>query len=208
LFPVVDPSAVLKKLSKDTLTEIYAKENPEDDGKLTRSAMAEKINEAIEDTGVSSLLEFMKREDMKEFISKLNITWKDEDNKNSKAVLSKKLREKINPVGIDEFLQDHADVSMLNLLCDYIDESPVSTNKDQLVKQVSSAVRAIGAESFWNSFDVGTLHNVAVDLNLKTKGTNSKRKLVEAILTNSNPEKHEPKKKKRKITYSKKKKNQ
>jgi len=203
---MVDPSTILKKLTKPMLKDIYQREHPEDDRKLTRVAMIEKINETIEETGVSSLLEFMKREDLKELTNKVDISWKDEDNKNSKAVLSSRLKEKIKPAGIDEFLQDVVDVSMLNKLCDSLDEAPVSTNKDQLVKQVSGAVRSLGAETFWNSFDVTTLQNVSNDLKLKTKGTNSKRKLVDAIITNSNPEKHEPKKKKRKITYSKKKK--
>jgi len=203
---LVDPSTILKKLSKPMLQAIYDREHPEDESNLTRVSMIEKINETIEETGVTSLLEFMKREDLKELINKLDINWKDEDNKNSKAVLSSRLREKIMPSGIDEFLQDVADVSMLNKLCDSLEESPVSTNKDQLVKQVSGAVRGLGAETFWNSFDVTTLQNVTNDLKLKTKGTNSKRKLVDSIITNSNPEKNEPKKKKRKITYSKKKK--
>jgi len=203
---MVDPATILKKLSKDVLKDLYEREHPEDDRKLTRVAMVEKLNETIEETGVTTLLEFMKREDLKELSSKVEITWKDEDNKNSKAVISSRLKDKIKPSGIDEFLQDAADVSMLNKLCDCLEESPVSTNKDQLVKQVSGAVRNLGAETFWNSFDVTTLQSIGTDLKLKTKGTNSKRKLVDSILTNSNPEKHEPKKKKRKITYSKKKK--
>jgi len=149
---------------------------------------------------------YMKREDLKVMADTVGVTFKESDNKNSKAVLSKKMKDKIQDVGIDDFLSDHADVALLNRLCESMDEEPDSKNKEDLVRQVSDLVRALGAEAFWNSFDVSLLHSVTADLKLKAKGTNSKRKLVESILTNSDPEKAEPKKKKRKITYSKKKK--
>jgi len=202
---VVQPRIIIKKLSDETIKQIYQKDSA-DEGDLTRTQMVERINQAIEKAGVNILFDNMKREDLKVMADTVGVTFKESDNKNSKAVLSKKMKDKINEVGIDDFLSDHADAPLLNRLCDSLDETPDSTNKDQLVKQVSGLVRALGAESFWNSFDVSLLHSVTSDLKLKAKGTNSKRKLVESILTNSNPEKAEPKKKKRKITYSKKKK--
>jgi len=202
---VVPPRTIIKKLSDETIRQIYQKDSA-DEGDLTRTQMVERINLAIEKAGVNILFDSLKRQDLKVMAETVGVAFKDSDNQNSKAVLSKKMKDKINDMGIDDFLSENADTALLNRLCESLEETPDSTNKDDLVKQVSGLVRAFGAEAFWNSFDVNLLHSITADLKLKAKGTNSKRKLVESILTNSNPEKAEPKKKKRKITYSKKKK--
>jgi len=207
---VVQPRVIIKKLKDETLKEVYMKDHPDDadNESLTRTKMIEEVNSAIEKAGVGILLDFLKREELVNLAKDVNLQFKEDDNKNSKAVLQKKFKDRINEAGgIEDFLSDNADVKFLNTLCEALDEEPVSTSKDQLVKQVTQQVRALGAEGFWNSFDVNTLHKITTDLKLnQAKNTQSKRKLVESILTNSNPEKNEPKKKKRKITYSKKKK--
>src|SRR5690606_21856508 len=77
--------------------------------------------------------------------------------------------------------------------------------KEEVIEKISTTVRALGMESFFYSFDVNTLHSVCKDLKISSKGSNNKRKLVEAISTKSNVE-LEPKKKKPKLTYSKEKK--
>jgi len=203
---IVQPRVILKKLSDETVKQIYQKDSNEE-GDLTRTQMVERINASIEKSGVTILFETMKRDDLKSLATQVNVHFKESDNQNSKAVLAKKLKDKIQDVGFfEDLLAEYADTALLNKLCQTLDETPESTNKDVLVRQVVGIINSLGAEQFWNSFDVNVLHNVTADLKLKAKGTNSKRKLVDSILTNSNPEKAEPKKKKRKITYSKKKK--
>jgi len=202
---MVQPRIIIKKLSDETIKQIYHI-NTNDEGDLTRTQMIERINRAIEKTGVSILFDTLKRDDLKAMSNTVGVTFKESDNKNSKAVLSKKMKDMIDEAGLEDFLSDNADTVLLNRLCESLDIEDPEQSKEKLVQQVSGFVRGLGAEAFWNSFDVSVLHSVTADLKLKAKGTNSKRKLVDSILTNSNPEKAEPKKKKRKITYSKKKK--
>jgi len=99
---VVQPRIIIKKLSDETIKQIYQKDSA-DEGDLTRTQMVERINQAIEKAGVNILFDNMKREDLKVMADTVGVTFKESDNKNSKAVLSKKMKDKINEVGIDDF---------------------------------------------------------------------------------------------------------
>jgi len=201
------PSDILNRLETDTLADLYFHDHPDQRGesKPKKQTMVSSISEAIEQHGVKNLLNSMKRDELKTVVEKVDsIDWKKEDNKNSKNVLSKKLGGVIDSQGINDFLSEHADVGLLKGICVDLDLEPASDKKEELVKQIGNAVRAIGLEGFFSSFAVDSLQDVCEDLKLKTAGSNNKRRLIECIVNKESvPE--APKKKKQKIEISKKK---
>jgi len=201
---IVPPSLIVKKLSKETLEKLYLRERNDDSEvePTTKTKMMDAINRAIDESGIDCALETMKREDLKAIAELLKVKFEETDNQNSKAVMSKKIKQKITP-NIEEFLQEHADAALLNRLTQSLDLEPETKDKDKLVTLIADRIRELGAEVYWNSCDIETLHAATADLKLKSaKTTNSKRKLVDALLTNSNPEKDPRKKKKRKTEFS------
>jgi len=193
---VVPPTDVLKQLTKGTLTDVYMHEHPDEyEKKPQKKVMVEKLAGAIEDAGIKVLVDNLKRDDLKTALANQDVDWKD-NNKNSKAVLTRKLYEKISEAGIDDFLQANVSGDLLKAFAEALDVD-ADEKKDDVMKQISTKVRALGMEGFFFSFDVNTLHSVCKDLKITSKGTNNKRKLVEAISTKSDLS-VEPKKKKAK----------
>lgn len=88
---VVQPRVIIKKLRDETLREVYMKDHPDDQdlGSLTRTKMIEEVNSAIEKAGVGILLDFLKREELVNLAKDVSLQFKEDDNKNSKAVLQK-----------------------------------------------------------------------------------------------------------------------
>eukprot|EP01089_Gocevia_fonbrunei_P021332 TRINITY_DN8245_c0_g1_i2.p1 TRINITY_DN8245_c0_g1~~TRINITY_DN8245_c0_g1_i2.p1 ORF type:complete len:322 (+),score=71.23 TRINITY_DN8245_c0_g1_i2:66-968(+) len=207
----VEPFEIIKNLSKKVLAEVYAHERSDDDDSEktpTKSEMIRTLQDAVETTGTKELIKTIRRNDLKKVCEKYReeLGFKQDENLNSRQVLTKRLVEKIGKVGIDEFLKDYVETDILNKICDDLDiDNEDASDRDDLVKQISTFIRALGSFGFWDSFSADLLTTVANDLELKGKNTKSKKRLVDAIITNTKIEKaHQPKKKK--ITVSKKKK--
>lgn len=171
--------------------------------KLNKKKMVNSISDAIESAGVKNLLANIKRDDLKKVVDEAKIDLK-KDNPNSKAVLSKKLSAAIVKEGINDFLNEHVSVDVLKSIATELDVD-ASEKKEELVEEIGSAVRKVGMETYFGSFDVDLLQDVADDLGLKTHKTSNKRKLVECIVNKKDAPK-EPKAKKPKVEFSKKKK--
>ena len=166
--------------------------------------MVTSISDAIESSGVKNLLANVRRDDLKKVAESAKVDLKKGDNANSKAVLTKKLAAAIASEGINDFLSEHVPVDVLKTIAGDL-EVKVSDKKDELVEEIGSAVRKVGMETYFGSFEVDQLQDVAEDLGLKTHHTNNKRKLVECIVNKEDAPK-EPKTKKAKVEPSKKKK--
>jgi len=200
-----DPKSLLKGLHSDTLHDLYLKDNPDQRGqKVSKQAVLSDISNSIEQAGVKTLLANLKREHLALLLAKTDVEFKDDDNKNSKAVLAKKLTSLIDKEGAQDFLNEHASEDVLKAIAEALDVEPESEKKADLVAQIGTTLRHIGLEVYFNSFDVDLLHDVADDLKLKTHNTHNKRKLVDSIVTKKDVEK-EPKAKKAKIEVGKKK---
>eukprot|EP01088_Endostelium_zonatum_P000672 TRINITY_DN10914_c0_g1_i1.p1 TRINITY_DN10914_c0_g1~~TRINITY_DN10914_c0_g1_i1.p1 ORF type:complete len:274 (-),score=87.05 TRINITY_DN10914_c0_g1_i1:70-891(-) len=202
----VPPSQILKKLSKETLRKLYIKERHEDSEvpEASKTHMREHISKIIDETGLDCMLTEMKRDDLKLLADALKIEFVEGvDNKNSKPVLSSKIRSAFEKKGFEDFLKKDAKDDLLEKLCKTLE---IETDKDtKMAEEVIDKIKEYGASKYWNACDLDLLHAATSDLKMKTaKNTNSKRKLVEALLTDSAPEK-ERKKKKRKIEFSEKK---
>jgi len=192
-------------LRNDTLQDLYLKEHQDERGsKLSKHKMVTSISDAIESSGVKNLLANVKRADLRKVADQAKVDFKKLDNPNSKAVLSKKLAAAIAGEGVNDFLSGHVSVDVLKTIAADLDVKS-SDKKEDLVEEIGSAVRRVGMETYFSSFDVDQLQDVADDLGLKTGKTNNKRKLVECIVAKEDAPK-EPKAKKAKVEFSKKKK--
>lgn len=199
-----NPSDILNHLRNDTLQDLYLKEHADERGnKLSKHKMVTSISDAIETSGVKNLLANVRRDDLKKVAESAKVDLK-KDNSNSKAVLTKKLAAAISSEGINDFLSGHVPVDILKTIAGDL-EVKVSDKKDELVEEIGSAVRKTGMETYFGSFEVDQLQDVAEDLGLKTHHTSNKRKLVECIVNKEDAPK-EPKAKKAKVEPSKKKK--
>jgi len=200
----VHPSDILNSLETETLQDLYFHEHQDQRGsKLTKPAMVRDVSESIEEAGIRALLTSLKREDLKKLISTEDVDWK-KDNKNSKTVLVKKLLVSISKEGINDYLTEHVETDLLKTIATDLGLEVNSDKKEELVKHIGDAVRVLGVESYFSSLNVDSLQDVCEDLKLKTGGTNNKRKLVESIVKNEDVPK-EPKAKKAKVEFNKKK---
>jgi len=200
-----EPKNLLSSLHSDTLRDLYVKDHPEQrKAKVAKKALLGSIAENIEHTGARNLLANLKREELKALAEKAEVQFRETDNKESKAVLSKKLGERIDAEGINDFLAEHGSEDVLIAIAESLDLETAGEKKEDLVAKIGSAVRRIGLESYFGSFEVDLLHDVAEDLKIKTHKSNNKRKLVDAIVSRKDLEK-EPKAKKAKIEVGKKK---
>jgi len=170
---------------------------------LSKHKMVTSISDAIESSGVKSLLTNIKRDDLKKVAEQAKVDFKKADNPNSKAVLAKKVSAAITGEGLNDFLNEHLSVDVLKAIASDLEVK--AEKKEELVSEIGSAVRRVGMETYFTSFDVDQLQDVAEDLGLKTHNTNNKRKLVECIVSKEDAPK-EPKSKKPKVEFSKKKK--
>lgn len=200
-----NPSEVLNGLRNDTLQDLYLKEHQDERGnKLNKKKMINSITDAIESSGVKNLLANIKRDDLTKVAEGASLELKEKDNAKSKAVLTKKLSAAIAKEGINDFLNEHCNVEVLKIIAAEMDVDE-SDKKEELVEAIGDAVRKVGMETYFDSFDVDQLQDVAEDLGLKTHRTSNKRKLVECIVNKKDAPK-EPKAKKAKVEFSKKKK--
>jgi len=200
-----NPNDLLGLLHNDTLQDLYLKEHQDERGaKLNKKKMVSTISEAIETSGVKNLLANIKREDLTKVAEGAKLDFKKNDNPKSKAVLNKKLSSAIAKEGINDFLSEHVTVDVLKTIAADL-EVKAGDKKEDLVEEIGSAVRKVGMEAYFGSFDVDLLTDVAQDLGIKTHKSNNKRKLVECIVNRKDLPK-EPKAKKAKVEFSKKKK--
>jgi len=201
------PTDILDHLANDTLEDLFLSRHPEQRGEKTlkKKAMVEDMSTEVEELGAKGLFQIMKREDLRKLSEGVDsIQWKKDDNKNSKTVLVKKLAAAVEAQGINDFLSEHADNEQLKGMATVLDLEPAD-KKEELIKQVSGGTRHLGLEGYLSGFNVDTLQDVAEDLKLKTHKSNNKRKLIDAIINKEDVER-EPKKKKAKVEFSKKKK--
>jgi len=199
------PTQLLEKLSKKSILSLYHHEIPDSIDKAVpkKKDLIIKIARWMEEGGVKTFIESLKRDELKSASTGCELKWEKDDNKNSKSVLTRKLYEKIMKMGFDNYLEKHGNKNLLNIFSDVLDiEIEEDTEKEDLRKQIAAAVRAFGMETFFWKFDTSILLEIMKELNLKTRGSNSKRKLVEAIVANKSIKK-EPVKKKGKLSYSK-----
>lgn len=200
-----NPSDILNSLRNDTLQDLYLKEHQDERGtKLNKKKMINSITDAIESSGVKNLLANIKRDDLTKVAEGAALELKEKDNAKSKAVLTKKLSAAIAKEGVNDFLNEHCTVEVLKLIAADMDID-ASDKKEDLVESIGDAVRKVGMETYFGSFDVDQLQDVAEDLGLKTHRTSNKRKLVDCIVNKKDAPK-EPKAKKPKVEFSKKKK--
>jgi len=200
------PTDFLDHLENDTLEDLFLCRHPEHRGeKLRKKTILDDMSGEVEELGAKGLFQIMKREDLKKLSEGVNsIAWKNDDNRNSKTVLIKKLASAAEEQGIHDFLSEHADSEQLKSMAVVLDLEPAD-KKEELVQQVSGGTIHLGLEGYLSSFNVDTLQDVAEDLKLKTHHSNNKRKLIEAIINKEDVER-EPKKKQAKVEFSKKKK--
>jgi len=195
------PSDILKTLHSDTLQDLYLKEHEDERGSpLSKHKMVTSITDAIESSGVKNLLTNIKRDDLKKVADEAKVQLKDKDNPKSKTVLTKKLSVLIAGEGLNDFLNEHLTVGTLKAIAADL-ELKAADKKEDLVSEIGEAVRRVGMETYFSSFDVDLLQDVAEDLGLKTGHTNNKRKLVECIVNKEDAPK-EPKAKKAKAEFS------
>jgi len=195
---------ILKHLKDDTLQDLYVQEHQEERGsKLSKNKMVNSIADEIEASGVKSLLATMKRDDLGAMADSAKVEFNKKDNKKSKAVLTKKLGVAISKEGINDFL-NNLSVDLLKSVAGDL-EVKAGDKKEDLVHTIGDAVRKVGLESYFESLEVDSLQDVADDLGLKTYRTNNKRKLVHCIVNKEDVPK-EPKAKKPKLEFAKKKK--
>jgi len=200
-----NPSDILNSLKNDTLQDLYVKEHQEERGnKVSKHNMVTTIADAIETAGVKTLLSVMKRDDLKAIADAAKLEFSKKDNQSSKAVLARRLGAAIAKEGINDFLNEHLSVDLLKTVAAQLDVKS-SDKKDDLVQHIGVAVRKVGLEGYFASFEVDSLQDVADDLGLKTGRTNNKRKLVSCIVNKEDAPK-EPKAKKAKVEFSNKKK--
>jgi len=200
------PTDFLDHLENDTLEDLFLSRHPEHRGdKLKKKAMVDDMSAEVEELGAKGLFQIMKREDLRKLSEGVDsIAWKKDDNKNSKTVLVKKLASAVEAQGVNDFLSEHASADQLKSMAAVLDLE-AADKKEELLKQVSAGAIHLGLEGYLSAFNVDTLQDVAEDPKLKTHQSNNKRKLIEAIINKEDVER-EPKKKKAKAEFSKKKK--
>lgn len=200
------PTDILKSLKNDTLGFLYESDNPEEKAKnVSKKNMVTSISAQIEEAGVKYILEIFTRDLLRNLIEGIKVNWKN-DNQGSKRVIQKKLSTLMNEQGIDDFLDDHCNVDLLNEIIDELGLDDVnSKKKEHLVRAIGGHVRELGMNLYLGSFTTDCLNDICEDLRLKTYGSSNKRKLVEAIVYQEDLERP-AKKKRRVVTASKKKK--
>jgi hypothetical protein len=196
-------TAVLNSLSLESLEDLYFHDNPEarsEKKKLKKKEIIDAISDKIDTYAIEVFIASLPLAQLKSLAEKAKVAFKDEDNKNSRSVLSRRLSEQIVSAGFDEFLDQTADADTLKLVAEDFD---VKAEK----KAIAEAARNFAAERYFGNFDVESLRALADDLKLKQAAkTSSKRKIVEAIVTQEDAEPAEaPKKKKQKVDVGKKK---
>jgi hypothetical protein len=185
---------VLNSLSLETLEDLYFHENPEARGekkKLKKKEIVDALSDKIDTYAIEVFVASLPLAHLKTLAEK-KVEFKESDNKNSRSVLSRRLTELIVSTGFDEFLDESVDADQLKVVAEDFD---VKADK----KAVSEAARTYAAERYFTNFDVESLRVLADDLKLKEAAkTSSKRKLVEAIVTQEDAEAPEPAPKKKK----------
>lgn len=202
----VNPTEVLSALKTETLQDLFLHDHPDERGtKHKKKNIVNSLASSIESAGVKALISNLKRETLQAVLKGRESALKEGDNKNNKTLLGKRLKDLIDAEGIDDFLQKgDLSESVLRAMLEALDEES-DAKKDALPGEIAAAVRRLGMEAYFSSFDVESLHDVCEDLNLKAAHTNNKRKLVECIINNEDaPKSSAPKK--QKVQASKKKK--
>jgi len=167
--------------------DLYIHEKPEDftDKQPSKGEMVRYLEEIIDNAGVKILFDRLRREDLAQICKNMSDELDIKDDKaKSKAALTKRLYEYVSQKGVDDFVKEFIKTDILKVCSQALELEPESSH-DALVDQVSSGIRGIGHESFWSSLNVDVLTAVAEDLQLKGKNPKSKRKLIDAIMTNT-----------------------
>jgi len=189
---------VFSSIHTENLVKIAKQEGLEVKESESKSKIVSKINSTVEEYGVSQLAESLKLLELQEVCEDLDIDHKD-NNPKHKVVLKKRLIEKIIEDGTSTFLSSLPQAKLeifLNAL-----GMKAEKGKEAMVEQLTEAVYSMGAEIFLSKFDVPFLKQCAKDLKIKCP-TDSKAKIVNAIVTQTAPEREE---KDMKIVFSAKK---
>jgi hypothetical protein len=196
-------TAVLNSLGLETLEELYYHDDPhaakDEKKKLKKKDIVDAISDKIDTYAIEVFIASLPLAQLKTVAEKAKAQFNEKDNKNSRSVLSRRLAEQVVSAGFDEFL-DTVDADTLKAVAEDFD---VKADK----KAIAEAARNFAAERYFGNFDVESLRALAEELKLKQAAkTSSKRKLVEAIVTQEDAEPVEaPKKKKQKTDVGKKK---
>eukprot|EP01090_Pellita_catalonica_P017050 TRINITY_DN5065_c0_g1_i1.p1 TRINITY_DN5065_c0_g1~~TRINITY_DN5065_c0_g1_i1.p1 ORF type:complete len:293 (+),score=62.34 TRINITY_DN5065_c0_g1_i1:52-879(+) len=190
---------VLEKLSYDVLLILYRNEFPESK-KKKENAIREELKSKIEEIGIQNLIKVLKFKDLKLAAEAIPIEFGESDNKKAKPVIVKNLNKYIKQRGINDTLEAVENDELFRTFCTAVGITFADSKEDN-VKDISAAVRAYGLESLLYGLQIDLLKNIMKDLKLKTRSTNSRRKLVEAVMALRNVKKS--KTKKDDISYSK-----
>lgn len=196
-------TAVLNSLGLETLEELYYHDDPhaakDEKKKLKKKDIVDAISDKIDTYAIEVFIASLPLAQLKTVAEKAKAQFNEKDNKNSRSVLSRRLAEQVVSAGFDEFL-DTVDADTLKAVAEDFD---VKADK----KAIAEAARTFASERYFGNFDVESLRALAEELKLKQAAkTSSKRKLVEAIVTQEDAEPVEaPKKKKQKTDVGKKK---
>eukprot|EP01100_Stratorugosa_tubuloviscum_P000197 TRINITY_DN103_c1_g1_i1.p1 TRINITY_DN103_c1_g1~~TRINITY_DN103_c1_g1_i1.p1 ORF type:complete len:502 (-),score=280.34 TRINITY_DN103_c1_g1_i1:66-1505(-) len=176
---------IFKSLSKDLLIEMIKKEKIcKIEDKRTREFVHRLTNHVI-DLGVKQVCSVLKLVELHEITSPLKGKIEFGENKRSKAVMSKRLRDYIADVGLEEFLTNIANDATLDYFSEILDIE-LDSDTDKQVKQLCDAIGDFGIEVFFGNFDIDFLYEVCYELRLETRHTGSKAALIEAIKKNRN----------------------
>jgi len=187
---------VLNALSIESLQDLYFHDHPDqrgEDQKPKKKEIIDAIKVRLEKLAIDIVVASLSVKDLKALAPHVN--FKEGENKSSRHIISHHLAEQIptTGAGLDEFLKSTATDAVRASLADDFD-----LDKGANAKAIAEQARAFAAERYFSGFDVESLRALAEDLKLKNAASSvSKRKLVDAIVSQEDAE-AEPKKKKQK----------
>jgi len=182
------------------LEDLYFHDHPDAKGtKVKPKEIVERLADKIDHLAVQIVVAALGKEHLTDLAEKHKVEFKTDDNKKSASVLQRRVGDHIEAAGLDDFLKGADDDTLKALSTDFDTSSKTA-------KDLAEHARTLGAERYFSSFDVESLRGLAADLKLKHAAkSSSKRKLVDAIVTQEDAEAGEPKKKKAKVDVGKKK---
>jgi len=139
----------------------------------------------MEDVGIKQLVSELKKNVLEQLMKPLHMDLaRNGNNPGSRMVLQKRLCEKMIQFGIEEFLFQFSEKTILQEIIDHFGEHtsvPSGASKEDLIHQVVQLVTATGMTKFLNRFDVQFLNECAKELSLGQ--SSSLQKVIEAIVT-------------------------
>lgn len=197
--------AVFKGVNEDTVTLMAKKQSliniAKDEKKPKKAEIVKVIASEIEDAGIKQLSSLLSKVQLAEVCNPIV----DESTSQSKVFLKKRLAEKMREMGVKSFLEEHMSVPMLKTLIEASGVTTKTSQKDDLVRQLSDLIELIGTEVFLSRYDVTILKSMMDDKKL-TYTTSSKSSIIESLTANTHAKADPSKKRPDFIEFSKKKK--